>query len=267
MSGFELSKWYADCTSEDGEAAIVYHAELRWRSVAIHYRSLLTKRAGCATQAVYSLRKRPGPQVQGDKIVWEASDWEAAGSWRALGSSYRKVLFESEGGSLDWQCVAPRAEAAIEIGSGAKSRGWRIEGWGYVEHLRLTLAPWKLPIRRLHWGRFVNAADALVWIDWSGSYNKRAVYLNGLEVNAMEIGDREVVLGESGAVLTLDQGSVLREGTLGSTALKSIPNLDKLLPDSILNVRECKWLSSAVLRRTGKPDSAGVAIHEVVEWP
>ena len=30
MRGFDLSKWYADCVSECGDAAIVYHADLRW---------------------------------------------------------------------------------------------------------------------------------------------------------------------------------------------------------------------------------------------
>jgi len=261
MGGFELSKWYADCISEDGEAAIVYHAELRWRAVALHYRSLLTKRAGSAAKAVYSLRRGAAPEVKPDEIVWEARDWKAAGTWSQLGSSVGNVLFESEAGSLRWECVAPRAAASFETGSGS-----RMEGWGYVEHLRLTIAPWMLPIRRLHWGRFVNVTDALVWIDWSGSYNKRAVYLNSLEVTPAEIGEHTVVL-EDGAVLTLDQGSVLREGVLESTALKVIPNLKRLFPDSILGVRECKWLSGAVLRRPGQTDSTGMAIHEVVEWP
>ena len=262
MPGFELSKWYADCTSAEGDAAIVYHAELRWRAVTIHYASLLTRRAGCPARAVYSLRKRSGPAVQGDEIVWESPAWQAAGSWRGLGGGHENVLFASKDGSLDWNCVAPRAAARVQIGSEPT-----IEGWGYAEHLRLTLAPWLLPIRRLRWGRFVNARDALVWIDWSGAYNKRVVYLNGSAVTATEIGDGEVALAEDGARLTLDKGMVLREGVLGSTALKVIPNLDRLFPHSILNMRECKWLSRAVLRRTGQPDSPGIAIHEVVEWP
>jgi hypothetical protein len=124
-----------------------------------------------------------------------------------------------------------------------------------------------LPIRRLFWGRFVNSTDALVWIDWSGSYNKRAVYLNGVEVRAFEIDQNKVVLEEIGAALVLDQGSVLREGALGSTALNVIPNFERLFPGSILNMKERKWLSGAVLRRQGQPDSTGFAIHEVVEWP
>jgi hypothetical protein len=262
MRGFELSKWYADCASECGDAAIVYHADLRWGAVALHYRSLLTKRAGRAVQAVYSMRKQPAPHVSGDEILWEAPDWKAAGIWRQLGSGFGNRLFETKDGFLEWNCVAPRSAVMIETGSGS-----RIEGWGYVEHLRLTIAPWMLPIRRLRWGRFVNATDALVWIDWSGSYEKRCVYLNGVEVSAAEIDEHNVVLKENGSVLALDRGSVLREGVLGSTALKVIPNLERLFPGSILNVRECKWLSGAVLRRQGRPDSTGTAIHEVVEWP
>jgi hypothetical protein len=261
MGGFELSKWYTDCTSEGGDAAVIYYAELRWRSMALRYRSLLTKRAGCAAEAVYSLRKGTAPRAEFDEIVWEAPDWKAVGKWREPGSRLCNVLFESEAGSLRWNCVAPRAIASVEIGSGSK-----IEGWGYVEHLVLTIAPWMLPIRRLIWGRFINATDALVWIDWSGSHSTRVVYLNGLEITATEINQDTVVL-EDGSVLTLDRKNVLREGLLGSTALKVIPNLKRFFPDSILGVRECKWLSGAVLRRPGQPDSAGMAIHEVVEWP
>jgi hypothetical protein len=262
MPGFELSKWYLDCTSGQGDAVIVYHAELRWRAITIHYASLLTRRAGSPTSIVYSLRRRPSPAAQGGEIVWESADWEAAGRWRDLSQSHENILFRSKAGALHWNCVAPRAAATVQIGSEPA-----IEGWGYAEHLRLSIAPWRLPIQQLRWGRFVNAADTLVWIDWSGSYNKRAVYLNGAEVSATEVGDTEVVLTKSNAVLSLDRGVVLREGVLGSTALSVIPNLDRLFPHSILNMRECKWLSRALLRRTGQPDSTGMAIHEVVEWP
>jgi hypothetical protein len=132
--------------------------------------------------------------------------------------------------------------------------------------LRLTVAPWKLPIKRLRWGRFVNATDTVVWIDWSGTFVRRDVFWNGRSVDAREIGDTEIVF-EDGWVMSLDRGAVLRDGILGATALAVIPNLNRLFPDSILNMRECKWLSRAVLRRAGMPDSVGMAIHEVVEWP
>jgi hypothetical protein len=234
---------------------------LRWRGLRIHYASLLTRRAGEEARAVYTLRKQQPPALQGDEIVWESPAWNAAGRWSSVGPGHRNLLFSSPAGSLEWNCVAPRAAARLTIGAEPA-----IEGWGYVEHLRLTVAPWRLPIRRLRWGRFVNASDSLVWIDWTGPFNKTAVYLNGSEAGALQIGDSEVAL-DGGAVLSLDRGTVLREGALGSTALKAIPNLDRVFPHSVLNMHECKWLSRAVLRRPGLPDSAGMAIHEVVEWP
>jgi len=261
LPAFELSKWYADCTSDQGDAAIVYHAELRWRAMRIHYASLLTRRAGEEARAVYTLRKQSPPTLCGDTIAWESPAWNARGNWSKLGPGHRNLLFSSEAGSLEWNCVAPRAAARITLGAEPA-----IEGWGYAERLRLTLPPWRLPIRRLRWGRFVNATDALVWIDWSGPYSKTAVYLNGSEASACQIGDSEVAL-EGGAVLSLDCGKVLREGMLGSTALKVIPNLDRVFQHSVLNMHECKWLSNAVFRRPGQPDSTGMSIHEVVEWP
>lgn len=262
MLPFELSKWYADCISDQGDAAIIYHAELRWRAVTLSYASLLTSRAGCPARARYSLRKQPAPALHAEQIVWESPHWRAAGNWRDLSPRHENVLFESESGSLAWNCLAPRAASAVQIDAEPA-----IEGWGYAEHLRLSVAPWQLPIRRLRWGRFVNATDALVWIDWSGSYNTRVVYLNGSSVCATEIGDGELVLAENAGVLSLDTGTTLRDGLLGSTALSVIPQLERLFPSSILNMRECKWLSRAVLRRPGHPDSIGMAIHEVVDWP
>jgi len=262
MLASELYKWYADCISDQGDAVIIYHAELRWRAVALSYASLLTQRAGCPACVRYSLRKHPAPALDSDQIVWASAHWRAAGSWRDLSPRHENILFESESGSLAWNCLAPRATSAVQIDPEPA-----IEGWGYAEHLRLSIAPWQLPIRRLRWGRFVNATDALVWIDWSGSYNTRVVYLNGSSVCATEIGDGELVLAENAGVLNLDSGTVLRDGLLGSTALSVIPQLDRLFPSSILNIRECKWLSRAVLRRPGHPDSIGMAIHEVVDWP
>jgi hypothetical protein len=261
MHSFQLSKWYADCTSENGNAAIVYHADLRWRAVTLHYQSLLTKKADCPAQAVYSLRNRPAPCLDGDTIGWQAPHWQASGTWQSLAGSLCHVLYESGGGSLRWNCLAPRAAASVEVGP-----DFKVEGWGYVEHLVLTIAPWMLPIQRLCWGRFINATDTLVWIDWVGAHTMRALYLNGSLVLAREVTQHAIEL-EDGGMLTLNPGAVLREGMLGATALKVIPNLQQIFPNSILGVKESKWLSPAILRRPGRPDSTGMAIHEVVEWP
>jgi hypothetical protein len=261
IPAFELSKWYADCLTEDGDALIIYHAQLRWRTPPIHYSNLLIHEPGRPARSQFSLRKQPAP-IQKEGIEWKSPVWSAEGRWRETGHPLREILFDSAAGSVEWNCVAPRCSAEVRIGEGRAYRGE-----GYVEHLRLTIPPWRLPIRQLRWGRFVNACDALVWIDWRGSYNRQVVYCNGLPVSARTISDSEIVLGDGGAVLSLDTSTVLREGALGATALSVLPNLERLFPARILGVRECKWLSRAILRRPGQADSVGMAIHEVVEWP
>ncbi len=257
MPGFQLSKWYADCTSEEGDAVIVYHAELRWRRLAIHYASVLFHRDGQPAESQFSLHKHAPPQLKDGAI-----EWPGTGCWRDIGTGVRELLYESAAGSVEWNCVAPRAAASVQVEGVLPVRGW-----GYAEHLQVSIAPWKMPIRQLRWGRFVNSTDAMVWIDWCGAHNKQVVYLNGKAVDAAAIGDREIVLANHEGVLSLDAAIALRDGLLGATALSMFPNLDRIFPKSVLQTRECKWLSHAVLRRPGRPDSAGMAIHEVVEWP
>jgi hypothetical protein len=262
MFTFDLSKWYADCVNEQGEVAILYYAELRLSILPIHYESLLLKDRCSPSRVLYSLQRHSAPSFEGDCIEWHSPKWQARGSWNHLGSAHHELLFESDCGSLEWNCLAPRAASTMQIGSGNP-----FQGWGYAEHIHLSVPPWRLPIRRLRWGRFVNATDALVWIDWTGPSNRRIVYLNGSLASAKNINDDEIVLAPVKATLHLEQKQVIRDGKLGTTALSVVPRLNHLFPDSVLNTHECKWLSTAVLRRPGRPDSTGMAIHEVVEWP
>ncbi len=260
MPNFELTKWYADCVTDRGDACILYSAELRWPPV--HYTSLLRHRNGRRPEDRFSLRKQMPPEVRDASIEWTSRIWKAQGQWRGSSGSIREVLFDSPAGSLEWECLAPRACANLRIAGEPE-----IRGWGYVERLRLSLAPWRLPIRRLRWGRFINDSDALVWIDWRGPYNRRVVYYNGAAVRAQSIGDAGIELHNGEAMLSLEASTPLREGRLGATALAVIPHVERLFPATILNVQERKWLSRAVLRRPDCPESTGIAIHEVVEWP
>lgn len=261
MPGFELLKWYADCVTERGEVAIVYSAELRLAGVPLHYESLLLKDAEGPAGARYSLRRSAAPAMKDGSVRWASRQWKASGLWSELGAVQQETLYAAEEGSLEWVCVAPRAAGRVQV------QGSERVGWGYAEYLRLTAPPWKLPIRRLRWGRFVNATDAVVWIDWSGPYAKRVVYANGLRVAAEDISEDGVVMEGSTGRLRLEGRRVIREGELGSTALAEFPKLRRMFPSSVLRMRECKWVSRAVLQRAGEVDSVGWAIHEVVEWP
>ena len=262
MAGrLNLSKWYADCITDTGDALILYSAELRWRSHTIHYTGLLTHRPGAPTRTRVSLRRQAPPQLRDSAVHWHSQPWKMQAEWRDLGDPIHQSLLSTPEGSLDWHCLAPRSSVEFLL-PGTDP----IRGWGYVEHLQISIAPWHLPIQQLRWGRFVNAEDAILWIDWRGPETRQVVYYNGSPTSPAIIADHQIDLPYS-TTLTLVPIATLREGPLGSTALAKLPHLDRIFPARILQVREHKWLSHATLCRPGRPDSTGLAIHEVVDWP
>jgi len=259
---FVLSKWYFDCVAEDGRVLIGYLAELRWKSLTIRYQSLLLHSAGEGTQTSFSLRSSPPPSISGPVLKWKSSPLRLEGTWTALEPPIRATILDSDAGTIEWHCLQPRATASVRIGKAAA-----ICGLGYAEHLRMTIPPWRLPLKELRWGRFLSETDSLVWIDWRGPYSKQVVFHNGAEAQAESITEQQVALKGRAAILIFEESSVLRQGTLAKTALTKIPNVQKLFPESVLGIRECKWKSRAVLHRNGIPDTRGWAIHEVVQWP
>ncbi len=245
---FELAKWYADCVSGEGEVAIAYSGSLRHRRLTVHYESLLS-----AGGTKHSLR-RSAIECTSDRIEWNNPRLGFSGCWRRRDAEMRETLFQSEEGAVEWRCAMPKAEARV----GA------IAGLGYAEHLRLTIAPWRLPIRRLRWGRYLSLSNTLVWIDWEGEFQTRLVFGNGVRVDA-EAAENDGIELAGGTRLELDRGLVLRHGQLGSTVLHAIPGLERLAP-RMFRVEECKWRSRGTLTRGGETDS-GWSIHEEVRWP
>jgi hypothetical protein len=259
---FTLSKWYFDCVHEDGRTFIGYLGELRWKSLSIHYQSLLLHSDSEGTRTRFSLRSCPPPTVSGPALVWKSSPLHVEGTWNALEQPVRATILESDAGTIEWHCVQPRATASVRAG-----KAGAVCGLGYAEHLRMTIPPWRMPLKELRWGRFLSETDSLVWIDWRGPYSKRIVFHNGAEMHAESITEQQLVLNDRAVVLDFEKSFILRQGVLAKTALSRIPNVQKLFPASVLGIRECKWKSRAVLRRGVTPDSRGWAIHEVVQWP
>jgi hypothetical protein len=128
----------------------------------------------------------------------------------------------------------------------------------------MTVAPWRLPIRELRWGRFLTASDALVWIRWRGARPLLLLDHNGRRLSAGEVGDGGV--RAAGCSLGFGATRVLRDGPLGATVLRGVPGLRRRLPAAILGARETKWCSRGELAAPGSPPRAGWAIHEVVRF-
>ncbi|HLJ47884.1 MAG TPA: hypothetical protein VKU01_17835 [Bryobacteraceae bacterium] len=162
---------------------------------------------------------------------------------------------------MEWSCLQPDSRASVTT-----QRGHAIAGPGYLEHLRLSIAPWHMPISQLRWGRIVTDSTSVVWIDWQGAYQNTILYLNGARIGASRIGDDGLDLSD-GTRISFDRSVVLRDGALGSTVLTSIPGITRFAPASTLLIQECKWRSRALLTRAGATPEETWAIHEVVTWP
>lgn len=178
------------------------------------------------------------------------------GEWQADSAEIRETVYASGAGSIEWRCFMPRAAVRIN----------KRFGLGYAEHLNITIAPWKLPIRTLRWGRFATLSDWIVWIDWVGDFTRRVVYWNGEIAPASVLDDGQIEFLD-GARLAMDRSLVLRQGPLGGTALSIIPGVRDTFPARLLEVNECKWRSRARLERPGRSTVEGWTIHERVEWP
>jgi hypothetical protein len=257
---FHLTKWYADCIGENGDTVILYCGTARWRTIPLHYASVLEAIADKQPHTRYSLRKCAMPVEQGTTIRWQNKSLKTKGTWERLDSPCDVRIYESREGTIEWHCVHPRACATVDLGDGVV-----IRGLGYVERLEMTVAPWNLPLEELRWGRFLSESDSVVWIDWRGEHSRKIVLENGTLRGVTAVAESGIVL-EGNVRLCLSTGNVLRTGALGKTALGMIPGVNRLIPSLLLNAQEYKWRSRGELLR-GNTRSSGWAIHEMVRWP
>jgi protein-S-isoprenylcysteine O-methyltransferase Ste14 len=259
MPNFELSKWYMDCVSEAGDVVVAYRAELRWRRIRLLFASVLVGRAGEVPTSLSTVRASAEPELIRRALSWSCPALGVEGRWHSLAAPVGDTMFESEKGRVEWLCHQPRGDAEITVG------GRSVRGLGYAEHVKMTIEPWRMPIDELRWGRFVGQHHSLVWIDWRGGYSKRLVLLDGSDVGPCLIDDSGVT-GDPGTLkLSIDEGRVLRSGSLGKTALARVPRLGRF-PARILAVEETKWCAPGTLDGAPGRDH-GWVIHEVVRWP
>lgn len=259
-SNFQLSKWYLDCVTEDGAVFIGYSAQLNWGHLSINYSSILEHRDSTGAEVKTLLRKQSSPKKEKSLIFWSFPPLGIEGTWNALSAPTGQKLFESNQKEVEWQCYQPHSRTLIRT-----KQKPPLEGFGYAEHLTMTIQPWDLPLNELHWGRFLSETDSLVWIDWRGEMTKTLVFHNGVQVKNGVVNDNEILVDQGRILLTLEENCVLRKGMLISTVISKIPGLKKILPERILKTHECKWRSRGLLKKE-TVQSRGWAIHEIVKF-
>jgi hypothetical protein len=261
-SQFSLSKWYLDCVTDKGEAFVGYSASLRWKVLSLEYSGVLIRRTSGETLTRSTLQAGRHPNVKGDSVQWDCPSLKLKGVWKARQQPIGHTIFGSSDSPLNWWCLQPHAVAEISVGDIGT-----IRGFGYVDYLNLPAQPWKLPLDELRWGRYLSETDSIIWMDFKGPFPETIVYHNGALCEGARVTDREIVLGENHLNLIFEETTVLREGTLASTALSGIPGINTLLPARMLNTEECKWVSRGFLRNADSILGSGWTIHEVVRWP
>lgn len=258
---FRLTKWYFDVCTRDGSAFIGYAARLRRSRLRLRFSSILLSTPDHPVRERFTLRRTSVPLRSPDGIRWDCDRLAVEGLWRSRVPAVRRRLFDGADGVIEWACFAPAADAFVRVADRCLS------GTGYVERLRMTLPPWRLPIETLRWGRFIGRSTSIVWIDWAGNHPLQLVLLNGRDATpGARIEGDSLSIGDGRLVLDTGTSRTLRAGPL-SDVLGSIPALGSLLPERLAGALESKWLTRGAWRAEGLPAESGPVIHEVVQWP
>jgi len=257
---FRLKKWYLDLVTEDGTVFIGYSARLKWGFLSAQYSATILCRPEGTPEEDFTLWQSPDPERHSDgSISWRCDLLGVKGRWVPKADPIRRQLFKAPSGVADWDCVAPTAEASLQLGE------LKLEGWGYAEELTLTTPPWKLGSGDLIWGRFVEPTTSVIWIQWEGSGVPPQVLVNGEERAGGTISIQEITAPGDEVRLELGDRRVIREGPV-LDILASVPYLAQRLPGGLDRVVERKWLSPGRCFSPGAQPTQGWVLHEVVEW-
>lgn len=254
---FSLTKWYFDCVAADGRAVIAYWTSLEWRGVEVTWQNLTLYAVGEAPLGRSSLAPAPAPEVSDEGIVCHLPALGCVVTAASRQPPFEERLFATEqGGVVDWRVEAPVAAARFDL-EGLDP----VQGAGYVERVYITVPPWRLPIRELRWGRWLDseASRSVVWIEWRGAEPRTWVFADGARIDAA-VTDEGVVA--DGVRVLLDEDRMLHERDFAEIAAK-IPPLNALVPKSLLELRETKWCSGGRLLDADGRERRGYAVHEV----
>jgi hypothetical protein len=251
---FALRKWYLDCVTTTGAAAIVYAGRVTMGPIALPYFELMAASASCPITGLRRVSGGARVTLEDRGLTLDASALGVTGQWNSRHPSICISLLDDEHGTIMWRCRQPGGRVTLHLPDGSI-----MVGLGYAEELEMTVAPWALPFEELRWGRFVSEHRSVVWIDWRGGLERRWVFADGAAVDASVV-ERDRVAWP-GATLEIEAGRVWRHGALGKTVAGAFA---RCLPRRLSHAVETKWLSPATLRDGAGASEAGWVIHEVV---
>lgn len=179
-------------------------------------------------------------------------------------------------GVVVWEAAAPRAMTLGAINRGAVT--WdvvvpagRVSGpglppgqIGYAERLVLRVAPWRLGIETLRWGRFCGRTSSLAWVEWVGMDPVAASLLDGRPACLHEASLERVVVDN--VELVMETARPFVECALGDGLLRNMPWPSRIMPHAFLSGHERKYAGRGLLRREGRAPEEGQVLFEEVCW-
>ena len=114
-SNFNLSKWFLDCVTEEGEAVIIYYAELCWNKIVIPYNSMLICSSDGSTSFKSRFTRKTIPLESEKMISLTDNVFGIDGKWIKDHTALKAKIYDSYEGSLNWQCLQPRSNVKINI--------------------------------------------------------------------------------------------------------------------------------------------------------
>lgn len=255
-----LEKFYLDVVSADGSGCIGYATRLGAGRMLAPAALLMWSAESDASATQMRTLRGALPRLESGIWSWDCPALAASGQWQPCDelAPVRENLWQSAAGSVLWENLAPRAQVTLRVGRNL------IVGCGYLERLRLTIPPWRLPIHGLRWGRFATAETSIVWIRWEHDEARSWLWVDGQRREPQRISNQ--IVEWSGGRLVCHTHRELRHGRLGETVFASWPQARRLLPKRLRTYEETKWCSHATLSGDARSDVAGWAIHEFVRF-
>lgn len=271
---FELEKHYFDAIDADGVLTIVYDCILRVFYGALRWSYSSLQETGGGQPSCREFHTRVSTNLRLGTISPPGTEISVAlgdgfkSSWKIRQPGPALVTLLRRGGALGreilWQCHAPICDVML----GPEQR----EATGYMETVRLRL-PWpRLPIDRLHWGRFIGGDQSLVWIIWEGPIPRQLAWLNGmpaeLEIFRPAIGPTkagQLIVAAGGARLEVAMSRAIVGIPIDDRLHASLGPARRLLPRQLRVIEDRKSLGTGALVLGDGQVVVGTAVFETVD--
>lgn len=252
-AGFELTKWYMDCSNEKGDFYIGYWAKLNWLGLEFYYYNDLWK--DHTNDKIFSKGNFSfiaEPVFEDSQLLWRNSEWKSM----ATPVSYN-LFPESSANKVNWICTQPKAKVTIDIPT------YKFEGYGYTECIKLHIEPWKLQMEILYWGRIISTNHTVVFIITEGKEYQNIYFQDSsLYPSVCTVTDK--VISAQSFKFECNEKISIREGKLIDNVFNSFKDIKKLPVVKTFFAEEHKWFSKGQLTINDITEVADIIYEKVI---